>query len=102
MVKSHIMFNISLGHIIILVFVVMLFGPKRVSQLGATLGRSLKGVKDSLDGVKQSTGFHHFDAAKSNLRDEVNKFKDGINPLKANGPAESKNNDGGANKPPLA
>lgn len=36
--------------IIILVIVLILFGPKRLPQLGKSLGKTMKAVRDGVDG----------------------------------------------------
>lgn len=77
------MMGLSLGHIIILLIVVILFGPKRVGELGGHLGRSLKGLRDSLDDAKKTTGLDTFSDSIKNVREEAQAFKDSVNPLKS-------------------
>ncbi len=48
------MFGISGEHLLILVIILVLFGPKRIPQVGETLGRALKNFKDGLAGVKEA------------------------------------------------
>ena len=44
------MFGLSLGHLIILGFVTLLFGHKRLPELGHALGRGLGAFKKGLEG----------------------------------------------------
>ncbi len=48
------MFGISGEHLIILTIILIVFGPKRIPQVGQTLGKSLKNFKDGLAGVKEA------------------------------------------------
>ncbi len=44
------MFGLSLGHILILLVVILLFGAKRLPELGGALGKGLRSFKKGLDG----------------------------------------------------
>jgi sec-independent protein translocase protein TatA len=44
------MFGLSLGHLLILTFVVLLFGHRRLPELGGALGRGLSAFKKGLEG----------------------------------------------------
>ena len=44
------MFGLSLGHLIILTFVVLLFGHRRLPELGHALGKGLGAFKRGLEG----------------------------------------------------
>ncbi len=44
------MFGLSLGHLIILGVVVLLFGSRRLPELGAALGRGMHAFKKGLSG----------------------------------------------------
>jgi sec-independent protein translocase protein TatA len=44
------MFGLSMGHLLILAFVVLLFGHKRLPELGGALGRGLTAFKKGLEG----------------------------------------------------
>ncbi|MCM2322615.1 MAG: twin-arginine translocase TatA/TatE family subunit [Oligoflexia bacterium] len=44
------MFGLSLGHLIILLVVILLFGSKRLPELGHALGRGLGAFKRGLEG----------------------------------------------------
>ena len=44
------MFGLSLGHLIILAVVVLLFGSKRLPELGSALGKGMHAFKKGLNG----------------------------------------------------
>jgi sec-independent protein translocase protein TatA len=44
------MFGLSLGHIVILAVVVLLFGSKRLPELGSALGQGMRAFKKGLAG----------------------------------------------------
>lgn len=44
------MFGLSLGHLIILAFVVLLFGSRRLPELGHALGKGISAFKRGLEG----------------------------------------------------
>ena len=44
------MFGLSFGHILIALFVVLLFGSKRLPELGSALGKGINAFKKGLDG----------------------------------------------------
>ncbi len=44
------MFGLSLGHLIILAFVVLLFGYRRLPELGSALGKGMAAFKKGLEG----------------------------------------------------
>ncbi|NDD91272.1 twin-arginine translocase TatA/TatE family subunit [bacterium] len=43
------MFGLSLGHLLILTLVVLLFGHKRLPELGSALGQALAAFKKGMD-----------------------------------------------------
>ncbi len=45
------MFGISFEHILILGVILLIMGPKRLPELGKSLGMSIKNFKDSLNGL---------------------------------------------------
>lgn len=49
------MFGISGEHLLILGIVLLIFGPRRLPELGNTLGKAIKNFKDSLSGVEEAT-----------------------------------------------
>lgn len=44
------MFGLSLGHLIIVLFVVLLFGSRRLPELGNALGKGMRAFKKGLEG----------------------------------------------------
>ncbi len=44
------MFGLSLGHLLIVLVVVLLFGARRLPELGAALGKGMRAFKKGLDG----------------------------------------------------
>jgi TatA/E family protein of Tat protein translocase len=48
------MFGISGEHLLILGIVLLIFGPKRLPELGNTLGKAIRNFKDSLSGVEEA------------------------------------------------
>jgi sec-independent protein translocase protein TatA len=44
------MFGLSLGHMIIVAFVVLLFGHRRLPELGHALGKGMSAFKRGLEG----------------------------------------------------
>ena len=52
------MFGISGEHILILGVVLLIFGPRRLPELGHTLGKAFRNFKDSVSGVEEAK-FRH-------------------------------------------
>lgn len=48
------MFGLSLGHLLILSVVVLLFGSRRLPELGSALGRGMRAFKKGLEGESVS------------------------------------------------
>jgi sec-independent protein translocase protein TatA len=44
------MFGLSLGHLLIVAFVVLLFGARRLPELGGALGKGVNAFKKGLEG----------------------------------------------------
>jgi sec-independent protein translocase protein TatA len=49
------MFGISGEHILILSIVLLLFGPRRLPELGNTMGKAIRNFKDALAGVEEAS-----------------------------------------------
>ena len=49
------MFGISFEHLVIVGIVLLLFGPRRLPELGHTMGKAIKNFKDSLSGVEEAS-----------------------------------------------
>lgn len=47
------MFGLSGEHIVILLIILLIFGPRKLPELGNTLGKALKNFKDSVSGVQE-------------------------------------------------
>ena len=48
------MFGISGEHLLILGIVLLIFGPRRLPELGHTLGKCVRNFKDALSGVEEA------------------------------------------------
>jgi TatA/E family protein of Tat protein translocase len=48
------MFGISGEHLLILGIVLLIFGPRRLPELGNTLGKAIRNFKDSISGVEEA------------------------------------------------
>lgn len=48
------MFGISGEHLLILAIVLLVFGPRRLPELGNTLGKAVRNFKDSLSGIEEA------------------------------------------------
>ena len=44
------MFGLSAGHILILAVVVLMFGSRRLPELGVSMGKCVRGFKRAIDG----------------------------------------------------
>jgi sec-independent protein translocase protein TatA len=49
------MFGISAEHLLILGIVLLIFGPRRLPELGNTLGKAIRNFKDSISGVEEAS-----------------------------------------------
>ena len=48
------MFGISGEHLLILSIVLLIFGPRRLPELGNTLGKAIRNFKDAISGVEEA------------------------------------------------
>ena len=48
------MFGISGEHILVLAIILLIFGPRRLPELGNTLGKAIRNFKDALSGVEEA------------------------------------------------
>ena len=46
------MFGLSGEHVVILLIILLIFGPRKLPELGNTLGKAIKNFKDSVSGVE--------------------------------------------------
>ena len=58
------MFGLSLGHLIVLLVVVLLFGSRKLPELGSALGRGMHAFKKGLEGKDERGNDHHDDQDK--------------------------------------
>ena len=49
------MFGISFEHILIVGVILLLIGPKKLPELGNTMGKAIKNFKDSIAGVEEAS-----------------------------------------------
>ncbi|NDF15429.1 twin-arginine translocase TatA/TatE family subunit [bacterium] len=49
------MFGISFEHILVVGVVLLIFGPRRLPELGHTMGKAIKNFKDSISGVEETS-----------------------------------------------
>ena len=49
------MFGISFEHIVILGIILLIVGPRRLPELGNTMGKAIKNFKDSFSGVEEAS-----------------------------------------------
>lgn len=57
------MFGLSGEHVVILLIILLIFGPRKLPELGNTLGKAIKNFKDSISGV-QEVKYRNIDDAK--------------------------------------
>ena len=48
------MFGISGEHLLILGIVLLIFGPRRLPELGNTMGKAIRNFKDAISGVQEA------------------------------------------------
>ena len=48
------MFGISFEHILIVGVILLVMGPKRLPELGNTMGKAIKNFKDSISGIEEA------------------------------------------------
>jgi sec-independent protein translocase protein TatA len=49
------MFGLSTGHLVILLFVVLLFGSRKLPELGSALGKGIHAFKKGLEGGDENS-----------------------------------------------
>jgi TatA/E family protein of Tat protein translocase len=59
------MFGISAEHLLILGVVLLFFGPRRLPELGNTLGKAIRNFKDAIQGVEEAS-FRRVEQPKTN------------------------------------
>jgi sec-independent protein translocase protein TatA len=58
------MFGISGEHLLVLGIILLIFGPRRLPELGNTMGKAIRNFKDSLSGVEEAK-FRHLEEEES-------------------------------------
>lgn len=48
------MFGFSFEHLIVLGVILIIFGPRRLPELGHTLGKGIRNFKDALAGIEEA------------------------------------------------
>jgi len=48
------MFGISGEHLLVLGIILLIFGPRRLPELGNTMGKAIRNFKDALAGVEEA------------------------------------------------
>ncbi|MBC7385322.1 MAG: twin-arginine translocase TatA/TatE family subunit [Cryobacterium sp.] len=48
------MFGLSGEHVVILLIILLIFGPRKLPELGNTLGKAIRNFKDSINGVQDA------------------------------------------------
>lgn len=48
------MFGISGEHLLVLGIVLLIFGPRRLPELGNTLGKAIRNFKDAISGIEEA------------------------------------------------
>jgi sec-independent protein translocase protein TatA len=59
------MFGISGEHLIILAIILIVFGPRRLPELGNTMGKAIRNFKDAIAGVEEAS-FRKLDETQTN------------------------------------
>ena len=49
------MFGISFEHILIVGVILLIMGPRRLPELGNTMGKAIKNFKDSISGIEEAS-----------------------------------------------
>ena len=61
------MFGISGEHILVLGIILLIFGPRRLPELGNTLGKAIRNFKDAISGVEEAK-FRHLGEKKEETK----------------------------------
>lgn len=72
--RQKIMFGISAEHLLILGIVLLIFGPRRLPELGNTLGKAIRNFKDSVSGVEEAS-FRKLGDAPADTRRPADKLE---------------------------
>ncbi|MFC4075675.1 twin-arginine translocase TatA/TatE family subunit [Salinithrix halophila] len=64
------------GFILIILVALLLFGPKKLPELGRAAGRTLREFKDSVSGSGNEDRRTHNDDTKADSRDDIRETKE--------------------------
>jgi sec-independent protein translocase protein TatA len=67
------MFGLSLSHLLILLFIVLLFGARRLPELGSAMGRGLRAFKKGLEGLDDDSKIQAPKQIAKNDKDDSSK-----------------------------
>lgn len=48
------MFGVSFEHLVILAIVLLIFGPRKLPELGYTLGKAIRNFKEAISGLEEA------------------------------------------------
>jgi sec-independent protein translocase protein TatA len=71
------MFGISGEHLLILGIVLLIFGPRRLPELGNTLGKAIRNFKDAISGVEEAQ-FRRVEGQKAAQADKAPSMDKGV------------------------
>ncbi|MFZ9595342.1 MAG: twin-arginine translocase TatA/TatE family subunit [Bdellovibrionia bacterium] len=83
------MFGISGEHLLILGIVLLIFGPRRLPELGNTMGKAIRNFKDAISGVEEAKFRKLEETEKPQISAQMS-FADLKRPEQASSPSESK------------
>lgn len=63
------MFGISGEHLLILGIVLLIFGPRRLPELGNTMGKAIRNFKDAIAGVEEAKYRHLEEKSQTAAKD---------------------------------
>ena len=63
------MFGISGEHLLVLGIVLLIFGPRRLPELGNTLGKAIRNFKDAVGGIEEAK-YRKLDGEKTAATEE--------------------------------
>ena len=66
------MFGISFEHLLIVGVILIIVGPKRLPELGNTMGKAIKNFKDSFSGIEEASFKRIMDPPPANANANAN------------------------------
>ena len=83
------MFGVSGEHLLILGIVLLVMGPRRLPELGNTLGKAIRNFKDAIAGVEEASYRKLEEAPASQARQTPTEPTQTQNQAQAQAPAET-------------